>query len=433
MISTWRHIHQRADLDEAAKALGIFETPVDAYVRVVYTTQDGINWRYCIGQCVFATEVGGDSREDYPGFIFVSRVFHGLTLKGLLASLVAEDGFPVAPDLPPIRLPANTSHSWREEIVPSHATSTGVPARRFRIGIEVNAVFSESQLIAFDQPYRPSAERYAKAFLRLNPRDGLDRGEFTIEVPDSRGAIAFKDGSIAITGATVPLRLVGEVNGSGIDLAAGDAPVAIDDKAVREVELWLLVEHSALIDYISTSHWPYKYPATPQEAAREDALLTLIYTGESELCEFKPWIDLSNQKAGELEKTVCAFSNHKGGTLLIGVSKEAEIVGIARQLTNRPDELDKALADFEKAVRRRLNETLKNCLCFRSYPATLAGEWLLVIEVEPVPVGEVNYLVASNIAYIRHGATSARMLPSEIQAKGGASNVDAVLRRGVLG
>lgn len=415
MPTTQRYLHQPADLEGAAKALDIYDHPTEAYVRVVYTSQDGKSWRYCIGQCVLGSDAGGDSREEYPHFIFISKVFHGLTLKALLASLVTPEGVRLTDDLPAVRLPQTTPSSWREEIVPSHATSTGTPARRFRVGIEQNAVFSESQLIAFDQPYHPSAERHAKAFLRLNPRDGLDGGEFTIEVPDKRGAITFSEGCIAIAHAAIPMRLIGEVNGMVIDLI-GDKVAEVNGKAVRDVELWLLAKGNVLIDYISTSHWPYKY-AAPQEKALEDTLLTLIHTGESELCEFKPWIDLANQKAGELEKTVCAFSNHKGGTLLIGVSKEAEVVGLAREVTKRPDELDKALTDFEKAVRVRLNETLKHCLCFRSYPATVAGQAILVIEVEPVD--EVNFLISSSIAYVRHGATSARMSPPQIQAKVG--------------
>jgi hypothetical protein len=77
--------------------------------------------------------------------------------------------------------------------------------------------------------------------------------------------------------------------------------------------------------------------------------------------------------------------------------------------------LDRALAEYEKAIRKRLSETLRDSQCYRLRLATIAAQSVIVVEVDAAP--EVNYLVGSNIAHIRHGATSARMSPPEIQAK----------------
>lgn len=413
MHTTQRYLHQPADLEGAAKAFDIYETSVDACVRVVYTSQQGASWRYCVGQCVLGNNAGVDGRQDYPAFIFVSKVFNDITLKQLLESLASVEGLLVAQDLPTVRLPTTSPANWREEIVPSHATNTGMPARRFRVGIESNAIFSESQLIAFDQPYQPSAERHAKAFLHANPRDGLDRGEFTIEVPDRRGAISFTDGRIAIADAAVPLRLVGEVNGKVIDLAV-DADATIDDKVITDVELWLLTKGNTLIDYISTTHWPYKYVATPQEAAREEELLTLILGGESEVCEFKPSVDLANDKASQLEKTVCAFSNQKGGTLFIGISKEGDIEGVAGHAVRRGDDANAGIAAYAQTVRMHLREALKDNQCFEVNVANVADMPLVVVTV--IKSLEINFLVKTKVAYIRHGGTSMKLTPQEMKA-----------------
>lgn len=413
MSTTQRYFHNPVDLEGAAQALDIYDTPVDACIRVIYTRQQGDDWRYCIGQCVLGSGEGDNGRQDYPAFIFVSKIFNDITLRQLLGTLLIGEGLQVAPDLPAVRLPANSPANWREEVVPSHATDTGMPARRFRVRIESNAVFSESQLIAFDQPYWPSAARHAKAFLRLNLPDGLDRGEFTIEVPDRRGAISLKDGRVAVIGAAVPLRLVGTVNGKVIDLV-GNSDEKVDDKMLSDVELWLLTNGNALVDYISTTHWPYRYAVTPQEAAREEELLTLILGGESEVCEFKPSIDLANDKASQLEKTVCAFSNQKGGTLFIGISKEGDIEGVAGHVVRRGEDVGAVIAAYAQAVRTYLREALKDNQCFQVNVSAVAGTPLVIVTVAKSP--EINFLFRTRAAYIRHGATSMKMTPTEMKA-----------------
>ena len=428
---TQRHLFKPDDLENAEKALGIYGTPVDGCIRAVYTRQQHADWKYCMGQCVLGQDAGDDRREVYPAFAFVSRTVHGTTLQELVESLTGETGIEVAPDLPPLRLTASPPN-WKEEIVPGHATASGTPVRRFRVAIEANAVFANDHLIDYELPYRPSAEAYVKTFLGLNPRDAVDRGEFTIDVPDSRGAIRMSDGRLSIVHPAVPLRLVGEIDGTSVVLT-NDGVLEIDDKNIRNIELWLLTQGSEVVDYISTTHWPYKYEATPQEAAQEEALRNLIRQGESEMCEFKPYIDLSNQKAAEIEKTVCAFSNQRGGTLFIGVNDEGSVVGLARDVTKRGEDVGKTMEDYEKEIRARLREALKDNQCYTARLATVSGIQLIVIDVQRS--AEVNYFVRSdlaNIAFIRHGATSARMSPSEIQAKGGGG-VDSVLRHQVFG
>lgn len=418
MLTTQRHLHKHDDLEDAAKALGIYDAAVDGCIRAVYTyQQDGI-WKYCIGKCVLGQAGGGDSREVYSAITFISSTFAVITLRQLVERLAGDSGLTVAPDRPPLRLPASFAN-WREEIVPSHAIASGIPARRFTISIEANAVFANDQLFAYDQPYRPSAERYVKAFLGLKPEYSVDgrRGEFAIEVLDRRGAIRLRDGHLSIATTSTPLRLVGEIDGNTVDLRNGES-LEIGDKDTQSVELWLLASGNDLVDYVSTARWPYKYANAPQEAEHQQRLLELVRGGESETCEFKPYIDLGNPKAAELEKTICAFSNQRGGTLFIGVDEEGSILGIASDVTKRPDQLEKALADYGKDVGKRLRDRLKDNQCFNIRTETISGMRVIVVEVGRAR--EVNYVVAdalANTAYIRHGATSCKMLPGEIRAQ----------------
>jgi hypothetical protein len=76
MLTTQRCLYKYEDLEGSAKALGIYDTAVDGYVRAVYTSQqDGI-WKYCIGKCVLGRPGGGESRETYSAITFISS---GLT------------------------------------------------------------------------------------------------------------------------------------------------------------------------------------------------------------------------------------------------------------------------------------------------------------------------------------------------------------------
>ena len=296
MAVTQRYLFNPDGLEGAVKALGIFGTPLDGYIRVVYTRQQQADWKYCMGRCVLGQNAGDDRRETYPAFAFVSETVHNTSLQKLVASLTGDTGIKVAPDLPPVRLMASPPN-WKEEIVPAHATDSGTPARRFRVAIEANAVFSNDHLVDYELPYRPSAERYAKAFLGRNPHDAVARGEFTIDVPDRRGAIGMSAGRVFIAHPSVPLRLVGEIDGTPVDLRNGGIH-EIGDRNTGSVDLWLVTLGGELVDYISTTYQPYKYEATPQEALQEEALRSLIRQGESEMCVFKPYIDLSQPESG---------------------------------------------------------------------------------------------------------------------------------------
>lgn len=433
MTITHRHLRPE-DLAGAFTALGTYETPLNGYIRVVYTRQAGGNWRFYIGQCVLEEDAKDDQNEVYRNFAFIQKAVRQVQIKALLERVTGE-GIEMAPDLPPVRL-ATSNPIWNEEIIPSHAARFRTPFRRFTASFESNAFCPDGQLIDYTLPYRPSAARYVKKFLDFKVFHGANdarNGEFCIEVPDRRGAIRFAGGHIAITAPTTPLRLVGAINGEIQVDVRNDNIAEYDEESVHDVELWLMTKDSELVDYMSTTEWAHKFDAPGQNAKQEQRFLELIRRGESETCEFKPYINLSSSKASELEKTVCAFSNQRGGTLFIGVNDEGDLVGLARDVMTRGGELEKALAEYENGVRTRLRESLRDNQCYTSSVATVSGALLVVVEVRQAP--EVNYIVKSELAqmaYTRHGATSVRMSPPEIQAKGG-NDVQSVLRHRVYG
>ncbi len=415
-MNTTRRSLTQDELYDRITALAIGDEELIACVRAVFTRQTPGKWVFLMGQC----QMGGDevrtTTEIYRNIAFISQTLDGWSIKKLLLAMAA-NGLQVHPDLPPLQLP-QTPLGWTEDLVPSYATGTGAPARRFTVNIAREATFSEGQLIDFKLPYRPSATRCVGEFLGLNYFHGSSdgqKGEFSIAVSRPGGAISFAEGRLRIVNRNTDLRLVGEINRASIDVR-NDTAVEIDGTDIRDAELWLLNKDNDVVDYISTTSWPYKFENTPDQLEEEERLLKLIAAGESETCEFKPYIDLSNTKAADIEKAVCAFSNQRGGMLFIGINDDGDIVGVAKGVAKRGEDIDNAVANYEKEIRTRLRETLKNNQCFTSQVVTVRGTDIVVVEVEQSP--EINFLVKSDqakIAYIRHGATSARMSPPEVK------------------
>lgn len=85
----------------------------------------------------------------------------------------------------------------------------------------------------------------------------------------------------------------------------------------------------------------------------------LIANGENDYVEFKAsmrWNAQSKSKDKVIEhailKTVCAFMNTKGGTLLIGVADNLDIIGIGQ---DRFENTDKILLHITKLIKERIS------------------------------------------------------------------------------
>jgi predicted HTH transcriptional regulator len=126
------------------------------------------------------------------------------------------------------------------------------------------------------------------------------------------------------------------------------------------------------------------------------------------------YIRLDNVKVSELEKTVCAFSNQRGGCLFIGVNDEGEVTGLAKEL-HRAFPGEDPCSGYIKVIKKTLREALNDNQCFRVERADLFGKVIIVIVVDKS--AQINYLHSTSQAYIRRGATDKKMTPAEIQAQ----------------
>lgn len=357
----------------------------------------------------------------YPEYQFLCQPIPKIKLSELISSLDSEDEFPLAVSGMDNFIIDKSAINWTEALIPSHVSSNGFPIRRFSGELCSKVYFRESKLIAHDMDFHSSASKYIKEFLGLQVFHGSSdgrTGELYIDIPDRRGSITVSDHEVGFNCATEdPLSLVGSIDGEAVSLRKPQDSVAMQTETATDVELWLVSDSHEIIDYRSSSEWEYRFEGKGDDKKTTE-LLKVISAGESEHCEFKQYISLEtkrDKKAWDIDKTVCAFSNHQGGKLFIGVDDEIRIIGINDGLQKDYKlEPEKAIEKYQQAVIDRLRESLNKNQCFKVYPIEHKGLYVLVVEVFKAP--GLNYLLDKKEAYIRRGASSPQLTPSEIQA-----------------
>jgi len=150
-------------------------------------------------------------------------------------------------------------------------------------------------------------------------------------------------------------------------------------------------------------------------------LATLIANGENDTVEFKQTMRWDVKQARindedilrESVKTVCAFLNSVGGTLLIGVADNRHFVGLDDDLKNRKDDRKEAKTVdwFERTFRQALTDCLKpdmNHLVTVWFPIV---DGVQICRVDVKASAEPIFLVIKNITefYIRQGNLSRRL------------------------
>lgn len=390
-----------------------------AQVRAVYVRRESGDWRFLLGRVSWVSPIEQEFEEYYSAYAFVSKCVSRYTSNSFFEAL-EKNGYQITPNVPRIAVTSDSA-CWSEQLVPSNMTGTGFPSRRFSARIEKDASFVETALIGYNMPfYRSSAARITQ-FLDLCDFHGFSdarKGELLIEIPDKRAAIHLEGNCLSIREAQLDVSLVGQINDEeSISLVRGES-CTVDTDKFRNIELWLVTKENEILDYRSSSAWPYRHEMERQSSDYEVQLKNIILKGESETSEFKVYIDLTDHdKASEIERTVCAFSNLRGGQLFIGITDEGEVAGLAKGLSRlKTKGHDNACAIYVANINKRLREALKDNQSFRTEAVTIYAELVVVVTVDPSP--EVNYLLKSSLAYIRRGATNRKMTPAEITAQG---------------
>jgi hypothetical protein len=148
----------------------------------------------------------------------------------------------------------------------------------------------------------------------------------------------------------------------------------------------------------------------------DQRLLNMLRAGESDTVEFKSTMrwNLSKDKPGkEVElswlKTVVAFLNSEGGTLLIGVGDDGEVLGI--EADRFPNE-DKYLLHVNNLLSQHIGTEFSHCLRFGLRSVT--DRRLLMIECQPSTDPVFLKINKEEEFYVRSGPASRKLTPSKL-------------------
>ena len=143
------------------------------------------------------------------------------------------------------------------------------------------------------------------------------------------------------------------------------------------------------------------------ELANPDKIKSLIRAGESKSVEFKQTfsLDVERQvKEPRIEdsaiKTIAAFLNSDGGTLLVGVHDSGEITGNEVEIDKFFKSTDKFLLHVKNRIKTRIGEQFYPFI--NQHLVSVEGKLVLMVECDPSPdevfVDEKDFYVRTNPA-----------------------------------
>ena len=203
----------------------------------------------------------------------------------------------------------------------------------------------------------------------------------------------------------------------------------LDADDIREVELWfcrrypLLAQPQGVLAEIQTKYADHlahaaRILAGPPGYWQSHPWLTLIAEGESATLEFKESLEYDTRNGGKSAevlgsalKTISAFANTDGGTLLIGVADNGDIKGLERdyRLLGRDGNRDA----FELKLRSLLQGRFQPPFAPPTHHQVavtfddLLGGTVCKITVQPVPRTEAIHF--DNSVYVRDGNASRKL------------------------
>ena len=394
---------------------------ISAIFRGVFTKTND-SWSMLMGGIIVNDDSSSSAFEachyQYPDYQFICQPITGLNWVKLISN-VGEYANTLIPDLPELGK-RETHPNWTESLIPSHAHQEEFPIRRFSTRVCSDVHCHDIKLVAHDMPFYSSAFELTRNFLGLEKFYGSSdarKGELCIDLPDQRGHLLLSADDVRFYSDMLDeLSVVGAVDGEQVKLTSPQDKLDFDSENAQDVELWLVTKDNEIIDYCSSTEWEYRY-GIQSDGTDLEKLIKIISSGESEHCEFKTYINLVNTdtKAMELEKTVCALSNHHGGKLFIGVDDETKFIGINDQCRKSYKcDSNEAVEYYLRDVEKRLRESLVKNQCFSCQSIEHNKRIVLVIDIQKA--NGLNYLISTKDAYIRRGASSPKMTPTEVQA-----------------
>ena len=389
------------------------KAPIRLFVTALYVQQvqnTEAVWKFAAGR-ISATPSELITLK-YSNCALITRLLTISNYEQLILSLT-DDGLQIDPDFPTLKK-LERNH-WREQLIPCLLRKDNWPIRRIEIKASDKVQLPYEKLIGFGLPFFENIGEMVKELADIPAHyvtNSGDKGVLFVDIEDKRGRLQSTD-DILFSEAIRDTGIVGyyKENGEKVDVIHNDdTPLNWSIEEVDEYQLFLVTKHHEVIDFISTNDDFHPSKKAKGVDKYRIEIESAIDSGEGETAEFKADIDFRDlgNKAIDLEKTVCALSNHKGGKLIFGVTDDGEVKGLATRLKKQyKNDIQGYMTDIQK----RLNETLSISSCFEVNSARIRGQELVVVEVSKS--SRCNSFTADNMVYIRRGASSKKASPDE--------------------
>ena len=189
-----------------------------------------------------------------------------------------------------------------------------------------------------------------------------------------------------------------------------------------QLRIFIVNEKSEILDsFTEDQNWASRERVIFAGARYPTALMDMIRHGETDAVEFKEFIRLDDRKkSADIVKAVISFANTAGGTILIGVTDDAEILGVD---ANTPNDSTKAATfeeDYFRSVRELLKQKLNRIPPIEMRAERVGDKTIFVIHIEEGSAKPyVN--VQTKETFLRRGASDVRPDPdTELRAMLGA-------------
>lgn len=219
-------------------------------------------------------------------------------------------------------------------------------------------------------------------------------------------------------GATEDQAVQAVARAFGVKSTSAQLKDVITDVLEQGLEKGVLVRRDSLIDAGPNAPKVEKAPAQlPVEL--------LIAQGEGEKLEFKETLRwdvrqaaLHNRLADQSLKAIAAFTNYKGGTLLIGVKDNGEVPGLEPDLTTFSGSRDKFDLHLTNLIKERFSESFRAGCVSVSYP-TIGDKLICRVDVKrsrkPVYLAVADSSgAATDRLIVRAGASSPEIPLSQV-------------------
>lgn len=178
------------------------------------------------------------------------------------------------------------------------------------------------------------------------------------------------------------------------------------------LRVFITDDRGAILDkFAEEEAWTTRERVIFAGAKYSETVMNMIRRGETDAVEFKEFIRLDDmKKAAELVKAVISFANTRGGTIFIGVTDDADIVGVEPHVPHDKRKAASFEADYFAGVRTLLKQKLNRIPPIETRTERIGDKTVFVVQVtEGAAKPYTN--VQTRETFVRRGASDVRPDP----------------------